>query len=282
MAFKIGDIVVERILHGVAENKATDTVLYTLNQLQTASIDVTSTSTDITDKDGNLVKRIYTGKTGEFTASNAFLNINILGEQTGNGVTVATDEKPIIMPKTIVVKAGETPTLAGLVKLTDSPATYDISVSAYEDEIIGDAYTLGASASATEFALTEVKKGGDGADKDDVIGYKIDLPTDDSVKKFFIKYKRSVKSGVQVKNTTTSFPQVVRLTLKVLASDLCNNVKLAYITIPSFQVSPDVSIAVDKDNQQVDFNGNLNVDYCSDDKELYTIDIAEGDTEENA
>ena len=64
MAFKLDDFVVDRILYGVAESTTEGDLLYTLTQLSDASISVTADSKDSLDRDGTLIKRFYTGKSG--------------------------------------------------------------------------------------------------------------------------------------------------------------------------------------------------------------------------
>ena len=54
MAFKLGDVIVDRLQFGYGA-KSNGTPLYALTQLKEATIDITADSTDITDKDGNLV-----------------------------------------------------------------------------------------------------------------------------------------------------------------------------------------------------------------------------------
>ena len=54
MSFKLGDIVVDRVLLGVAED-FDDNLLYVLSQLADANIDVTAESKDAVDATGTLV-----------------------------------------------------------------------------------------------------------------------------------------------------------------------------------------------------------------------------------
>lgn len=64
MAFKLGDIIVKDIIYAMASNITTGDPLYVLTQLSEANIDITSESSDVTDKDGNLVKKIWKSKAG--------------------------------------------------------------------------------------------------------------------------------------------------------------------------------------------------------------------------
>ena len=88
MAFKLGDVIIDRAQFGYGQTKA-GVPLYALTQLKEFSIELTADSTDITDARGNLVYRKYTGKKGEVTAQNAFMNFAVIcthkipGNQSG-------------------------------------------------------------------------------------------------------------------------------------------------------------------------------------------------------
>ena len=57
MAFRLGNFSIDEILEAVAENFEGE-VLYSLDQLQSASIEITSESTDITDKKGKTLPNV--------------------------------------------------------------------------------------------------------------------------------------------------------------------------------------------------------------------------------
>ena len=61
MAFKLGDIIVDRIQYGVAEDFS-DNMLQTLTQLQEAKITISAESKEAKDKDGTLVKKFWSLK----------------------------------------------------------------------------------------------------------------------------------------------------------------------------------------------------------------------------
>lgn len=56
---------------------------------------------------------------------------------------------------------------------------------------------------------------------------------------------------------------------------------MVYIVLPSFQPSPETTIALGGDDTSIDFTGDLQVDYCSVDKTLYQVYYATEDTEED-
>ncbi len=260
MAFKLDDIIIDRIQYGVAETFDGE-LLYTLTQLADATIDITAESKDAVDATGTLIKRFYQGKSGEFTANNAMLNLNILGAASGEGKISASETAAIAMPKIITVKAGETVTLTNFVDGT-------VTVNALgTNGAMGKPYVKAATASATEFGLTTAGV--------------LTPPTDAEETQFIVKYTRNVTSGVAIKNKADKFPGTVKLTLKALAVDPCSadTLRAVYIVLPSFQVSPEVSLNLTTD-AQMEYKGTLQVDYCSADKSLYEIYFAEEDEEE--
>ena len=62
MVFKLDDIVIDRIQVAIAEKTDGSQLLYTLTQLQDATIETTAESKEARDAGGSLVKKFYTGK----------------------------------------------------------------------------------------------------------------------------------------------------------------------------------------------------------------------------
>ena len=69
MAFKLDDIVIDRIQYGVATDMGDTTLLYVLTQLQDATVEITAESKESRDKDGTLIKKFWTGKSGKQIAA---------------------------------------------------------------------------------------------------------------------------------------------------------------------------------------------------------------------
>lgn len=264
MAFKLDDIIVDRIQYGVAENSKGE-LLYVLTQLSDAKINVTADSKDAVDATGSVVKKFYRGKKGELTATNAFLNLSIAGAASGSGKKSASETDKIRMPRIITVKAGK---------------TFDLGADARKDTV--KVYALGKNG-----AMDDKIYGSDttaAADKFSISGAQNTLtpPTTAGVTQYIVKYDRDVANGVQVTNKANRFPQTVKLTLKALAVDPCepDTLRSIYIEIPSFQVSPELEIGFTTEGN-LNYAGTLQQNYCSDDKELYSIYAADGDDEED-
>ena len=259
MAFKLGDIIVKDIIYAMASNITTGDPLYVLTQLSEANINITSESTDVTDKDGNIVKRIFKSKAGEFTATNAFLNMNILAA-SGAVTDIAAVDHKLIAPK--IVKVAQGTLTIPLDNLVDGSVTVN---EYYGDGTLGKAYELDTTASATTFAIAAPATG-------ETVS-TLTLPTDTTAENFVVKFKRQFEEGAIIKNSAKEFPNSVNMLLKVLYFDPCakDTVKAAYVEMPSFQVSPETSVSLSSDSPTQDFNGTLEIDYCSADKDLYNI-----------
>lgn len=256
MGFKLGDRIYKEILYAYSEDLTTELPLYVLTQLNDASIEITAESTDVTDKNGNLVKKIWKSKAGSFTATNAFANTNILNAASGGKPIFASSENKVDMPKIFHVSKGADVTLKDFVEGTVRVMQY------FGDGSIGKVYNLAEDATATaeKFAIAT----GTG---------KLTLPTDDEADQFLIKYIRKVEEGAIISNKADEFPSSVRLIMKAIYFNPCkkNEIKADYIEFPSFQVSPEVTFPISADSATMDFKGDLEIDYCGTDKVLYNV-----------
>lgn len=256
--FKLDGFVIDRINMGIAENSAGE-VLYTLTQLADATINITSESKEARDKDGTLIKKFYTGKSGTFEANNAIVDMNILAAGTGSPKEVASADAPLDMPVFKEVAKGTTDiTISGL----KADTVRVIGVNAEGTTIAR--YTKAATVSADNFVVADTK---------------VQLPTATDVAKFIVLGTRSVTSGAKVQNRADQFPSTICLTLQCITATVCESdvVRMLYVRIPSFQVSPDTSVALQTD-AQLSFNGDLQVAYCDEGgKLLYEIYFPEDD-----
>lgn len=265
MAFTLDDLVIDRIQMAIAE-KADGTLLYTLTQLSEATIETTAESKEAKSAEGSLIKKFYQGKAGTFTATNAMINLNVISAASGTEKVVATTSQKIQMPKIVIVNKG-TSTINLVDGTNETLVTGTVKVNALGNNgAMGKAYELSTGdASATAFKLS---------------GNILTLPTDETADRFVVKFERNAANAVKITNKSDKFPGTVKLTLKALAVDPCepDTLRSCYIIIPSFQVSPELSITLSTEGT-LDYKGDMQISYCSADKELYTIVMC-GDDEE--
>ena len=186
---------------GIAEGSDGE-LLYTLTQLSEATIETTAESTDAVDNTGVLIKRFWRAKSGTVTATNAMLNLNVMGASSGSEVQVASSSTKITMPKIMIVNKTVDPiTLEGLVEGT-------VRVNALENNgTMGKKYNQSTAPSTTEFGIASTNQ--------------LSLPTDAGATRFVVKYEREVESGVKISNQANQYPKTVKLTLKCLGIEPC-------------------------------------------------------------
>ena len=266
MAFKLGDVIVDRLQFGYGA-KSNGTPLYALTQLTQANIDITADSTDINDKDGNLVYRKYTGKKGEVTATNAFLNLAVVETISATDAEIATAEKGIVMPMIQIVKAGETLDVTGFVE-----GSIHVNALSTKGSMGKDEFKKGSTASATEYAIKHTEASGEpnNTPASDVLT----PPTAEGETQYIVKYKKTIKSGAKITNSGKKFPKSHELFFKALVVDKCETdvLKAAIIHIPSFMPSPEFTLALQGgDSQTMDYKGSMMLNACSTDGELFSI-----------
>ena len=247
MAFTLGNFNIDEILHGVAQD-FDGNILYDVDQLMNATIEVSAESTDITDKKGNIVRTIYTSKTATLSATNAFLHPAVMNASSGSEIEVATSSATIQMPKISVVKAGETLDVTGYITGTFA--------------VVG-LYSSGAN---KKYTLTE------SAAMVSNNTFTAPSAAADAPVQYVVIYERQSEEGFKLVNDAYTFPKATKLTLLCSYVDPCDDdLKPCYVVAPNFNADPNMTISLDRETQELDFTGNLNVDFCGTDRVLYYI-----------
>lgn len=236
MAFKLGSFTVREILYGLAQDFS-DHMLYTLDQLTSAQIEISSDPTQVTDKRGNVIRNVYKSKSGTFTATSAMLSPAVLQAQSGSLAQIADAENPITMPHIEVIAPGK------VLDVTDAKEGTIRVLGIYNNGADGKELTAGTS------AVVDRTYAYDDANKTVTVPAKADGAPD----QYFIKYDRDMTEGMKIANTADSFPNTIKLTLYAAIMDPCSDTpKSAYIVLPSFQPDPSTTISFDSENQNVD------------------------------
>ena len=270
MAFVLGNFSIDEIIEAVAEDFEGN-LLYTLDQLSQASIEISSEKQDITDKNGNIVRSIYASKTGTFNSQNAFLHPQIMNATTGSKIVNASSTAPITAaPKIVLLAAGATEYVlgAGATVTDDSIQVIGIFGNGANSKVL-TAAASGGSASFDPDTLTGTYVYDEAANKITVPAGGTGKPTT-----YLVKFDRSYTSGIKITNNVKAFPDTVKLTLYCSYVDPCDDsLKALYVVLPSFQASPETTIQLQRGEQTMDFNGDIQTDYCGADQTLYIIYI---------
>lgn len=244
MAFRLGNHSIDEILYGVAQDFS-DNLLYALDQLSSASIEISAESNEITDKMGNVVRVSYRSKSGTLNATNAFLHPAIMSAAAGSDIEVASATNKIQMPRIVSISAGET------IDASDAITGTIHVMGMYGNGANGVELTQSTSA-----VVDQTYKLEDG---------KLTVPAagDDAPTYYIVRYEREVSSGMKIANTSDKFPNTVRLTLFCSYVDPCSDtLKSCYVYLPSFMADPSITINLDSENQEMDYSGTLQTDYC--------------------
>lgn len=258
MGFKLGNHYIDEILYGTGQDSSGN-LLFSLDQLNSATISVDAEEQTVTDKRGNEVRTTYRNKTGEFSSTSALLHPAVMNVQSGSDITYATSAAPIVMPKINVVEAGHS------IQIPDLKTGTLRVIGIYGNG--ANAIGMDASASAalvTGTGSNAIFTAPDGG---------ADLPT-----AYLIRYERDAVSGAMLTNSTKDFPGQLKLTLFCSYGDPCeNDLKPCYVVIPRFAPNPTMEISLDADTQEIDFSGKMNIDYCAGSQALYYIYYPEED-----
>lgn len=262
MAFNLGDLIIDRIVEGVAEIASGNDqgkLLYTLTNLSEATIDITADSVDAVDGVGAVIKTFYRGKQGEFTATNSTISLPIIGAMSGkvdSAVKYASRDASITMPMIITPKTKSGIAMPGVTG-EDLPTSLRVN-GVFNNGTLGDPIAI------DKLALTGPAQGST---------WSTLTITDTAYPAYIIKYDRVVMdNGVKIINDAEDFPKTIKLTLKVLICDPCDQsaVKAAYVVFPSFQPSPELSIQFATD-ATIDYKGKLQTSYCGTSKVEFLV-----------
>ena len=254
--FDINNFVIDRIIRGIALSQKDDSVLFSINQMQNASLNCASESTDAVDALGTPIATFYRAKSAEFSAENAIFDMNLMATQLGTAKKIATAAAKITAPAMESFSYGN-----GSYELKHNPKVVPNEIYVLNgDSTFGKKFVKGSAASATEFAITNKT---------------IALPTGlNESDELFVMYDYETENAVEVVNSATEFPVGCKFVMEVLGCDVCDQTTLvhAYIIFNNFKLSPDFdwSIATDRAHP---FSATAQQAYCDKEKRLFSIVI---------
>ena len=258
MAFDLNNFVIDRIIRGVALSQKDDSVLFSINQIQNASLNCASESTDAVDAMGTPIATFYRAKSAEFSAENALFDMNLMATQLGTAKKVAAADAKILVPAMESFTAK-----GGTYQLKHTPKNAPTEIYALNnDSTFGVKYTkaTSSSATATSFAITSDT---------------ISLPTGiiDGTE-MFVMYEYETENAVEVINSANNFPVGCKFVMEVLGCDVCDQTNLvyAYVIFNNAKLSPDFDWSIATDGTHP-FSMKAQQDYCDKEKRLFSIII---------
>ena len=260
--FDLNNFVIDRIVRGVALSQKDDSVLFSINQIQNASLNCASESADAVDALGTPIATFYRAKSADFSAENALYDMNLMATQLGTSKKVASSGEKITVPamESFTAPAG------GKYALKHAPKTVPTEIYALNDDsTFGKKYAKATAASADAFAIAN---------------NEITLPTGLTAgTEMFVMYEYETENAVEVVNSATNFPVGCKFIMEVLGCDVCDQTNLvyAYVIFNNFKLSPDFDWSIQTDGSHP-FSGKAQQDYCDKEKRLFSI-VIPGDAE---
>lgn len=256
MAFDINNFVIDRIIRGVALSQKDDSVLFSINQMQNASLNCASESTDAVDALGTPIATFYRAKSAEFSAENAIFDMNLMATQLGTAKKIASSTSKITAPAMESFTYG-----AGTYELKHNPKVAPNEIYVLNgDSTFGKKFVKSTAASETAFAITNKT---------------LALPTGlAATDELFVMYDYETENAVEVVNSATEFPVGCKFIMEVLGCDVCDQTTLvhAYVIFNNFKLSPDFDWSIQTDGAHP-FSGKAQQAYCDKEKRLFSIVI---------
>ena len=251
--FDLNNFVIDRIVRGVALSQKDDSVLFSINQIQNASLNCASESTDAVDAMGTPIATFYRAKSAEFSAENALFDMNLMATQLGTTKKVASATSKVTAPAMESFTAE-----GGKYVLKHAPKAAPAEVYAINgDSTFGKKYKKGTSATADAFAYTDAD-------------HTITLPTGVAAgTEMFVMYEYETENAVEVVNSAKNFPVGCKFVMEVLGCDVCDQTNLvyAYVIFNNAKLSPDFDWSIATDGTHP-FSMKAQQDYCDKEKRL--------------
>ena len=256
-------------MRGVLFSTTTREALWSVSQISSFSISVTTDSQDAVDATGSPIMTFYRAKQCEITAENALWDLGLFAAQGGGDqalvASTATVKYPVPIFDEITLASATSATLTHT-PLLPTGETYAVP---YVYKLNGDG-TLG-----TKLECAGSTSAGHYTQAGTALTFASgDLAIGDTIIAFY-EYEANGTSGTQalkLQNTAKDFPKAGKFVLEILACDPCDKSTLyyAYLIMPSATLAPDVDLDFSTDATH-SFTLRAQQDYCDKDKVLYTL-----------
>lgn len=268
----LNSFVIDRPLRGMMLHSGTGEVMWTINQIEDPSLQVSAETADAVDALGVPIMSFDRAKSAEFSASSSLFDLGLLAAQSGSELEKSDASTKIVTPcfEEITRGTGESATLKHTPKGTAKdgiPYIYVLN----GDGTLGKKYEYAAAASATAFTFS---------------GTTLTFPTDTALTAdvtLLVIYEYGADNteknqAVAVTNSAQNFPRAGKFIMEVLGCDTCDTSTLyyAYVIFPNAKLTSDFDLSFTTDGKHP-FTLKAMQEYCSKDKKLFTIVIPEAE-----
>ena len=253
----INDITITSLEVINAFDVSTGAYLFSLDELQSATISQGQETTDITGKQGRKLSTLKRNKTVTISGTNGLVSGGLLEQQTGGKFSNTTTK--VMWADYLIVNSDEATT--SYIAVGTAGAEIDAVYVKNSDGVITTELEQAATAAAGKFAYAPATKkltfnSGDIADGTEIVVY----------------YMRQIQANV-LDNESDSFSGKVAMYIDAMGEDKCNNVYHVQFYIPKADFSGEFSLELG-DNQTVhSFEAESLAGACASGGTLWTLTI---------
>lgn len=269
--FNPNTFLIDRIRRGTMFSDTTGEVLWSITQINDATLSMTSETSDVTDAIGNIITQFDRSKNAEFSGSNALWDFGLSAAQFGSEKQVADSEHKIISPIYEQLKADS----SHKITLSHTPVTEEGKKEspiqyAY---ILNNDSTLGTRFHSDATSATIANH-----------TFKIETDTKQLVfpneiaegTNIAVFYNYEAENAIMLQNNASEFPKAGKFMLEVIGKDTCDKTAtyVAYIVFPNAKLKTDMDLSFASDGGHP-FSMQMMQDYCDLEKRLFNIYVAQ-------
>lgn len=235
----------------------TGNYMWTLDELQNASVAQTQELTEITGKQGRRLSTMKRNKAATVSATNGFISGGLLETQTGG--TFSNKATKVIWMDNLVVDSSNSATTAYKAVGTTG-AEIDALYIRQADGTLGEALTQGSTAAAGTFTYTPGTK---------KLQFYTDVPENSEV---VVYYKRNITADV-LTNESDKYSGKCQLYVDCFGEDKCGNIYRVQFYFPKADVSGDFTFDMGDSQTVHAFEANIESGACGAGGAMWTYTI---------
>lgn len=250
---------------------STREALWSVSQISSFSINVTSDSQDAVDATDTPIMTFYRAKQCEISAENALWDLGLFAAQGGNQLEASTADNTYNVPIFDEIE---------LTSATSATLTYAPVAPAGETYAVPYVYVLnGDGTLGKKLEAAGTAAAGKFAQEGKTLTFASgDLSVGDTIIAFYERVANGTagSQALRMKNTAKDFPKAGRFVMEILCVDPCDKSTLfyAYLILPSATLAPDVDLDFSTDAKH-SFTLRAQQDYCDHEKLLYSLVVPE-------
>lgn len=254
--------------------------LFTLDELQNASIAQGQEKVDITGKQGRKITSLKRNKTVTVSGTNGLVSTGLLQMQAGGDGMVEGSYEILWTDHTMTVAADESGNLTAKTQYAPCTGIGDI-IEIYvknSDDSLGKKLEYSPTLAANKFTVSgntvTFFKGSEASGTPDTEGYVPAVPADVSVGDILVAYyKREVTSAEQMENLSDSYSEKGQIYIDAIAEDKCSNVYHVQYYIPKGDFSGEFEFSMGDDQTVQAFEIEALAGGCNGSSAFWTLTV---------